>query len=378
MHAVSATLGHALIITGFVSVMMLVLEYLNVLTRGRWDGRIARWSRTQPLFAGLLGVAPGCLGAYAVGSLYMHRVLTFGALQAAMLATCGDEAFVMLALFPRTALGIMAFQFVLGVTVGASVDLAMKSRRTRAESHGPAYVASHAGQSECVPFSSRQIVEQWRRCTPERGLLTVFIALLGVGVLTGTISHHHEALPGWSAVEPAMATGHDHEGEAGEAHEGGHGGEGAWLKWSLLILSSVAVAIVATVPDHFLREHLWQHLVRVHVWRIFLWTFGALFLTDALLGSLDLRAVSAAHGLPLVAAACLVGLIPQSGPHLVFVVLYAQGAIPLSVLMANCVVQDGHGMVPMLAHSRRAFVAVKGIDLVLGLIVGISGYLLGW
>lgn len=377
MHVLSVTLGHALIITGFVSVMMLVLEYLNVLTRGRWDRRIARWSHGQTVFSAFLGVTPGCLGAYAVGSLYMHRVLTFGALQAAMLATCGDEAFVMLALFPRTAMGIMAVQFVLAVVVGTLVNAVLKSRRTRVETHVPAYVPSHDGHGECIPFSRRQIVEQWRRCTPERGLLTVFIALLALGILTGAISHHHIGL----------SLGPEH-GSAGEVHaedahgagvEAAHAGdEGAWLKWGLLVLSAVALAIVVTVPDHFLQEHLWHHLVRVHVWRIFLWTFGTLLVTDVLVRTLDLHAVEGIRGLPLVAAACLVGLIPQSGPHLVFVILYSQGAIPLSVLMANCIVQDGHGMVPMLAHSRRAFAAVKGINLAIGLIVGVAGYLLGW
>jgi hypothetical protein len=56
--------------------------------------------------------------------------------------------------------------------------------------------------------------------------------------------------------------------------------------------------------------------------------------------------------------ACLVGLIPESGPHLIFVTLFAQGVVPFSVLLASSVVQDGHGMLPMLAHSRREFLQI--------------------
>jgi hypothetical protein len=59
--------------------------------------------------------------------------------------------------------------------------------------------------------------------------------------------------------------------------------------------------------------------------------------------------------------ACLVGLIPESGPNLIFVTLYAQGLIPFSILVANSIVQDGHGMLPMLAHSRREFLRIKAI-----------------
>ena len=104
MHAIQEILGQGFTITGFVMLMMLVIEYLNVLTRGNWDRVIAKWGIGQSFLCSFLGATPGCLGAYAVGSLYIHRVVGIGALTATMVATCGDEAFVMLALFPKTAL----------------------------------------------------------------------------------------------------------------------------------------------------------------------------------------------------------------------------------------------------------------------------------
>jgi hypothetical protein len=41
--------------------------------------------------------------------------------------------------------------------------------------------------------------------------------------------------------------------------------------------------------------------------------------------------------------AILVGIIPESGPHLIFVTLFAQGTLPFAILLANSIVQDGHG-----------------------------------
>ena len=76
--------------------------------------------------------------------------------------------------------------------------------------------------------------------------------------------------------------------------------------------------------------------------------------------------------------ACLVGLIPESGPHLVFLTLYVQGSVPLSILLASSIVQDGHGMLPLLAHSRRDFVQIKLINLVVGLGVGALALALGF
>jgi hypothetical protein len=74
--------------------------------------------------------------------------------------------------------------------------------------------------------------------------------------------------------------------------------------------------------------------------------------------------------------ASLVGLIPESGPHLIFLTLFTKGAIPFGILLASSIVQDGHGMLPMLAHSRNLFVLVKAINLVIGFSVGATGLLL--
>jgi hypothetical protein len=68
--------------------------------------------------------------------------------------------------------------------------------------------------------------------------------------------------------------------------------------------------------------------------------------------------------------ACLIGLIPESGPHLIFVTFYAQGLIPFSILLASSIVQDGHGMLPMLADSRQKFMIVKGINFTAGILFG--------
>jgi hypothetical protein len=109
-----------------------------------------------------------------------------------------------------------------------------------------------------------------------------------------------------------------------------------------------------------------------------LWTFGALIVSHLLIDHLNVTATIESHKLPVLVIACLVGLLPVSGPHLIFITLFAGGAIPLSILVANCIVQEGHGLIPTLAHSRRAFFLVKGTKLVLALALGLVGYLMGW
>ena len=91
----------------------------------------------------------------------------------------------------------------------------------------------------------------------------------------------------------------------------------------------------------------------------------------------DIQGLVNANPYIVLLIAILVGIIPQSGPHLIFVLLFANGTLPFSILLANSIVQDGHGALPLLAESRKAFLLSKGIKIVMGIIVGVVGLLLG-
>ncbi|OPZ96436.1 MAG: hypothetical protein BWY72_01654 [Bacteroidetes bacterium ADurb.Bin416] len=132
------------------------------------------------------------------------------------------------------------------------------------------------------------------------------------------------------------------------------------------------------VNDHFLEEHLWRHIIKQHVPKIALWTFGALLLIHVVMHSVDMQAWVRENAFWMLILAVLIGLIPESGPHLVFITLFLSGGIPFSILLANSITQDGHASLPLLAESKRGFIATKGINLLVGLLVGGVGLLLGF
>ncbi|MCK4306231.1 MAG: arsenic efflux protein [Candidatus Eisenbacteria sp.] len=329
--------GHALIITGFVFVMMLVIEYVNVLTSGAWRKGLARNRWGQYAVAALLGAVPGCLGAFMVVGMYSHQVLTLGAVVAAMIATSGDEAFVMFAMIPRQAIALTIALLVIGMIAGALTDLFARKQSgecTGLEVHDSA---------QCRCFAHGQILHQWRELSAVRGILSTTLAIFIIAIASGQVGPDE-----WN-----------------------------WIRVTILILSAVSLLIVGTVPEHFLEEHLWKHVARQHLPRIFAWTFAALLLMHVLTDYLHLEGLIRENQWVVLLIACLVGVIPESGPHLVFLTLYVEGAIPLSILLASSIVQDGHGMLPMLAHSRMTFIRVKLINLAIGLAVGAAGLLFG-
>ena len=122
MHLLTDILRNSVLITGLVVVMMMMIESLNIESRGLIFKGLKKTKLGQVVIAALLGSIPGCMGGFATVSLYTHRMFSFGALVAMMIASSGDEAFVMLAMIPDQALILFAVLFVLAIVVGYITD----------------------------------------------------------------------------------------------------------------------------------------------------------------------------------------------------------------------------------------------------------------
>lgn len=72
----------------------------------------------------------------------------------------------------------------------------------------------------------------------------------------------------------------------------------------------------------------------------------------------------------------LVGIIPESGPHMIFVMMYANGLIPFSVLLTSSIAQDGHGMLPLFSYTIRDSVLIKIFNIIIALVMGLIFYIL--
>ncbi len=330
-----------LMITGFVAAMMLVIEYLNVASRGAWRHWLERGRLSRYALASLLGATPGCLGAFTVVTMYSHGAASFGAVVAAMIATSGDEAFVMFALIPKTALALTALLVAFALVAGAAVDYFLGKWP---QTWPPCTALLLHDDEQPFALSAAGVLAQWKQCSAARGILAASLLLFAAAISAGLIGP-----PGWN-----------------------------WVRVTLLLVAAASLFVVATVPNHFLEEHLWRHVARKHVPRVFLWTLGALAVSGPIERLLEMGGSEYRSNWLLLVMACLIGLIPESGPHLIFVTLYAQHSVPFGVLLASSIVQDGHGMLPMLAHSRRAFLAVKGINLFVGLGAGAAALGLGF
>jgi len=266
-------------VTLFVLAMMIAVDFINVKSKGKLESILQTGNKwKQYVVSSLLGTAPGCLGSFAGVSLYIHGMISTGALAGLMISTSGDEAFVMIAMIPKTALVIFAILFFVGIIAGYVTNYLIKKYKIQT----------------CTDCEFKQY----------------------------------------------------HPGEEGY--------------------------------KHYFKDHVWDHIIKGHLFKVFLWTFGALLVVEYAMTFVDLQSITSEYTFLLLVLGVLIGLIPESGPHLIFVMLFAKGLIPFSVLLASSAVQDGHGMLPMLSYSVKDSILIKLFNLAFGLILGTIAYSIGY
>ncbi len=336
-------LEHALIITIFVLVMMMLVDYMNVLTRGRLSLLMKGGYWRQYIISSAIATTPGCLGAFMNVSFYVHGLLSFGAMAGSMIAASGDEAFVMLAMFPKQALILFGILFVLGIICGWMIDKLAPLLRIK-----PCLACNlselHLDDEGCRILDWKGVLRHLRQITFVRFLLLAIFMILLFCLAGGVVA----------AEENVIERG------------------------AIIAVTILALFIVLTVSEHYLEEHIWNHIIKKHLWRVFIWSLLALIIVDIGLKHWDLKAFAQTHMLWIILIAALVGIIPESGPHLIFVVMFSQGVIPFSVLLTSAIIQDGHGMLPLLSYTPRDAVLIKLINLTIGLGCGLLLYLAGW
>lgn len=414
-------LRNAVLITGLVLIMMLMIEYCNIGSHGSLFARLKSSGINQVLIGTLLGLVPGCIGGFAAVSLFTHKLLSFGALTAMMIASSGDEAFVMLATMPLKALLLFAILGALAIVTGLVCDRYLFKEQNFAFCPDGYEIHKEHDSSIASPFRLSSYKDALRRPSRERLLLLAGIALFVVALLSGFAGHDHaghdhaghdHAVLQEAALHQEVAlhqeamlhqeAAHNHELHEEVAHNHALHGHAThqeslqeiieerhlstftlhlldeeWMNCLFAIMSIVTLLFTATAKEHFIKEHLWHHVIKRHLLSIFLWTLGGLAVCQIGVQYLNIEEWVSSNMIFVILLAVAVGIIPESGPHLVFVTLYLNGIVPFSVLLANSISQDGHTALPLLASSRKTFLKAKAVNIVIGAVLGILLYLSG-
>jgi len=353
MNFILDALKNSILITGLVMIMMLLIEYINIHSHGASFKKLQGSPIRQVLLAAVLGLVPGCVGGFAVVSLYTHNLLSFGSLLAMMIASSGDEAFILMAAIPKTAIILFLSLFVVGIAIGILTDKIIKQKK---RPFNPEHYMIHE-DCDCEssqPVFGVSIRENLHHFSKQRLIIVIGIAIFVIAVVFGLLEHDH--------VEEGVP-----ENAGGVLNIFSE----RWINLLFAGISLVTLYLTLKAKEHFIKEHLWDHVVLKHFSSIFFWTFGALLLINFGLQYMNIDEWIRDNVVLMILLAAAIGLIPESGPHMIFITLFAGGFVPFSVLFVSSMVQDGHTALPLLAESKGSFFKAKAINFVAGVAIGL-------
>ena len=294
-------------VTVFVAATLLVffsLEHFYKIDVGLLMKRGDIW---QVPMASVLGALPGCGGAVVVITAFARGNIRLGAMVAALIATMGDAAFLLLAKEPTTYLKLMGISIFAAVISGWTVD------------------RFHQGELYSSEIKHFQKVGIGRLRTRDK----LFMAIAAPGLFLGILQLAQVDINNFGILITIL------------------GLLGAFLSISVWVMSPISA--VSSSDDHpFTRSS--EETSFVTVWVIA--GFLAYEYAYAFFG-LDLAVLAEAAWIFLPILAVLVGFIPGCGPQVLVTTLYLNGIIPFAALIGNAISNDGDALFPAIALTPR-------------------------
>jgi len=292
-------------------------------------GAVFRKARlAQVPLASALGALPGCGGAVVVIAAYSSGNVSMGAVVAALTATMGDAAFLLIATRPEAALVVLPLSLVVGVISGYVVDLFDKRQ-----------FANTAASAELAPSLG---------ATRKRDIAFIAVALPGLvfGVL------------GLAQVEFS-------------------GVMEQLIQVLALVAITLSLIIWVTSPLNSMSNQNDSALTRTAEETTFItvWVVLAFILFEfAVLAGLDLEAAFKTFGVALPIIAVLIGFIPGCGPQILVTTFYINGLVPFSALIGNAIANDGDALFPAIALNPKVAVLATVYSAIPAVIVAYGFY----
>lgn len=401
LHLLTDILRNSILITGLVTIMMMLIEAVDLESHGRFFNGLKKTRTGQVAVSALLGLIPGCIGGFAAVSLYTQRLISFGALVAMMIASMGDEAFMLLALMPGQALWIFLLLFAVALVCGIAIDFVIKWKNAgtppdtgtkpqidkdpdngtqtqidKDPDNGMEAQPGRAPGKGNERQEMRHVHNQCRHCHEDdvrdkvsrhfgwrRIILLCGTAVFLIALAAGFLDHEHHTHDAGNAMDMTAALSMNLLDEK-------------WMNILFAALSITLLVIIWKASDHFVSDNLWRHIILKHMPVIFAWTFGVLAVAGIVMSYVEIDGWISQNTVLMILLAAAIGLIPESGPHMIFVTLYAGGIVPFPVLLASAISQDGHSSLPLLAEDKRSFAYAKLLNCLIAIAAGFGAMLL--
>ena len=261
----------------------------------------------QVPMASFLGALPGCGGAVVVITAFARGNIRLGAMVAALIATMGDAAFLLLAKEPTTYIRLIGISMFAAIVSGWLVD----------RFHQGELYSSEVKNIKNIKIGELRIRDK------------LFMSLAAPGLILGILQLAQINISEFGIIIFSL------------------GVFGALFSIAVWAISPINA--VSSSGDHpFTRSS--EETSFVTIWVIV--GFLAYEYAYAFFG-LDLEVLAEAAWIFLPLLAVLVGFIPGCGPQVLVTTLYLNGIIPFAALIANSISNDGDALFPAIALTPK-------------------------
>lgn len=318
--------------------------YLPVATRLT---KFAPWSLLQVMFASGMGALPGCGGAIIIVTQFVAGRISFGAVVAALTATMGDAAFLLLAAQPVTGGFVVVVGVVAGIIMGCMINLLHGQHFLHHKLHHkprqiPHQIPIVQASKAMIQAVDQEVIDQdtlsnhvkiWQGWIWKTIILPFFILglMLAMPVGNAWLIDYHQYLQMLGAGIMLVAI----------------------LLWSLSAEVKNYRTLVAE-DDKKTHRQLWQK-VALDTHFVSSWVIITVLVYELLTcyGYLDMSTWLAVGGAWLPLLAIFIGVIPGCGPQIITTTMYINGELPLSAQLGNAISNDGDALFAALVLSPK-------------------------
>ena len=302
-------------VSSFVGVTLLIFVFLE-----KRNFNLQRFIEKNKSYeiptSAFLGVIPGCGGAIMVMSLYTRGVVSFGSVLAALIATMGDAAFLLIASKPQAALIILPITFLTGIIFGYIVKPFTKNFINK--------ISLKKDLNKNLPKNKipKNFYSFWLMCLIPGiilGVLNAFQVEISFYIFGIDLIHSFSFVLAMYCI----------------------------LLWVFNPLTDIQMASIhenslRRVADTTCFVTVWVIIAFVTYELIDLSTKGLIFDSLKYFGPF----------IPLMAI--IIGFIPGCGPQIMITSMYVSGQIPMSAQIGNSISNDGDALFPAIAISPKA------------------------
>lgn len=349
-----------------IGVFIILFGYINYKTSNNISNIISKSKNIQPLIGAIIGAMPGCSGSLIIMPLYIKNKLSFGCIIASLISSMGDASFILISSNFKLYVFISVVGIITGTIVGYLVDIFNLESKLRLKKRK--YIGISNKMTVAKLYNNKTKIKRNNIMKNKFTYIItykigykIYIGIILIGFLFMLLVNHHTS----SNLNRSIH----------------------YLE-KIISIIGILFSIVYMMcfkksyknlnihSDDMNRKSIKEILIASsgEISFIITWIYISYILYNLIIfligGEQYLASLVISTSIFSVLIASFLGMIPGCGIQIVLMSFFLKGNIPLGVIIANSISQDGDALFPLIALDKKSAIWATIITTIPAIIVG--------